>query len=270
MSKKENGVKEADVPSKEQIEENKQENEKKWIKNAKDYFVMKFFSYFNKENNLILKRSESFRYLIKEIIEVNTEIKLAKNDVEVRRLNKAMTYLFEELSFIIGYNPIFKCEKLTKDFSQVKKLIDNCLKSKNNKNEVESFQLVVNKAINSLVSLNKKMNQIDIINSHFQIILKQVEAFQFNDVDIIVDSLVNESLFMHSHKHIKEWIEHYSKSNEPSGSDSYIENLQRDFTKENFVNKESSYIVRLHFPKSILEKINLDNEQLLLKVEDIK
>lgn len=256
-----------EVPDKAEIE-NK-------ILKSKQYFVFKFYNYFLNGNNLICKRSESFRLLMREIIEIHTEIRLAKNTSDVSRLNKALEYLFKELSFIIQHNPLFKHSKLTKDFTQLNSLITPLLQAKNKKqNEDETISTFrSNAALTSLSSLYKKVQQSELIDYHFDIILNQTDPpLHFDKIDYLIDSLVNESLFIHSPKHLKEWIERYSKQYpyDASNPDNYIKSLKERFIEENFTEKERFFIFKVQIPKSVLQEFDLAQAPFLLTPEKIR
>lgn len=235
------------------------EEELEKIVSAKKYFVSKFINYFKNSTILLENRMVSFRSLINEMLSIYDEIIKAKNEVEKSRLIKAFHYISQELSEYIDNNPIFRSNMYSKNFNEINKIIKD-INKKNDKFELN----VLHRLVTSLRSLNKNLNQMLFTKSHFHIVLDQEKALSFNDIDIIVNSLINELLYAHSSVYINRKIDLVHQKIKNLSEHEYIEELDKQFLKNMFENKNIYFYVRLDFPQELINHLDLDADKSLI------
>lgn len=239
------------------------------IKNSKLYFIEKLFSFFKNESAVITKRGESFRYLIKETINTSNEIKTVNSQIEVSRLSKALEYQITELEHVFTNNPIFE-NYLNIDIQQLKKLMKSYKPSGKKDKDIEQeknkstnsnyiYSLEFNKLINSLISFEKKLSQESLIKEHFIKVQSITDRLLYDQVDIIIDSLISELLYVCSTKYLIEKFEKAEKTLNLQNIDNDLQILCDNLALNTAALKNHEFIFKLE----LLDKTQKLKEQLL-------
>lgn len=217
---------------------------------AKRYFIFKFIEYVhNKFKAIQNKRNDSITLLIGETIDLFEEYYECRNEKTRDQMKVALKRFKAILTFHIERNPFLQDSSLSNDLKYLSKII-------NSENVETSEQLVYF----SLVSLNKKLNALDIIRMHIDIVL--AKEYTFAEMDRILESFVDELITKgYSLRYLKEWYKSSildnpfllrANVNEPES----IDGLLNEFLKLSGDKRNFNVFLFVDLPESYVQKLN--------------
>ena len=162
--------------------------------NSKKYFIFKFWEYTQRNHRLIQnKRSDSIILLFRECSDLFDEYYESKSENIKIILKISLEKMLDIIKFYNKNNPFINYSPLKNEVECFVSLIND----KENKCRVESVYY-------SLISLQKKIENIDLIGMHIEIIKNN--NLKFSEVDGILNSIINELINKgYSLRYLGEW-----------------------------------------------------------------
>ncbi|URZ05172.1 hypothetical protein [Clostridium felsineum] len=231
--------------------------------NTYRYFIFNIKEYFNNQHSKLENRKfQSIRYLLKDYIELDTQIRLNVSDGD--KLKKSKDALLQNILFYLKNSPLKKYKEFEKDIKILIDIIDN-KKTKEDKEE-KNIQVKEEERIHTITPFYKKINKYNIIDVWIDILINNVKAY--DDVDKLIDCYVSELLFEgYSLEYLKEWwVENCNyKYNKKAGSEEELLHIIDKFKLlSHKYNKKYKIIFKLRLPKRLKDELRKD-KCLLIK-----
>ncbi len=177
------------------------------MENNYKYFIYAIREYFlNDKSRLDNRKFDSFKLLLDDYIKLENQISIEKND----KLENAKKDLTKNIIFYISNTLLAKSDVLGDDIKYLKKVMENnCSKEEINitkgvENTKKERKNTNRNVFYIISSLQKKIEKSNIIGIWIELLKRKAQ--HYDDVDIILDCLVSELIYMgYSTEFIYEW-----------------------------------------------------------------
>lgn len=233
---------------------------------ANKYFIYSIQEFFaNQYLKIENRKMQSIRQLLNDFIELEKNIMLSVSDKEkLRHTRKA---LLSSILFYLNNSPLKLNILFKNDLELIKDIISNVINTKEqaDKDSYKNEKII----FNCISSLNKKINNSNILNILIDIQLSQM--FAFEEVDILLEYYISELLYEgYSLDYLNNWYKDKINFKETNTSDDEQEvEKQIVLFKELSNHKEREYgiILSINLPENLKEEVNINKK---LNINDIQ
>lgn len=240
--------------------------------NTYRYFIFNIQEYFdNQYVKLENRKFESLRYLLKDYIELDKQIKLNVSDGD--KLKRSKNALLQNILFYLENSSLKKYSAFEKDIKNLIDIINNSNKEldeqdseSKKKKKFDNREEII---IHTITPFYKKINKYNIITVWIDILINNIKTY--DDVDSLIDCYVSELLFEgYSLEYLKEWWKETCNYEVMKSADNE-EKLQTIIEKfkqlSQNCNSKYKIILSLDLPKKLKDELNEDKQLVINQIE---